>query len=276
MENVKHIVLRAINAVNGIRDAVYLDTNAWSSLAKHEIDPGPLAQWVERNCCFVWLARMQLAELSARREIIEGLADVLGVLGVLLIDYGQNDFSGKPWNLVQTDLHQYIRLNTPELKAAFVKEFAPPALEKVREQLRNDGDAFGRWLEDSVAAIPASDSRDWQTFPHRLRLWIRQMCAKNGHAIDERALEDPRCYAGLRLGYAVLFVRYVINDQRWKPADFLDYLHAADMAYAKVAVTERNLAECIRQALRRPEVTGPELAVPLSWLQNPGVWAAAG
>ena len=60
----------------------------------------------------------------------------------------------------------------------------------------------------------------------------------------------------------------IINGQVWRPTDYLDYLHAADMAYAKLVVTERNLAECIRQAVQRPEVNGPGLAVPLSWLQN--------
>jgi len=107
-------VLRAINAVNGIRDAVYLDTNAWSSLAKHEIDPEPLVQWVERNCCYVWLARMQLAELSARREVLKAWRMSLAFWGVLLIDYGQNDF----WKTVESRPNRSPSIHPPQYTRA--------------------------------------------------------------------------------------------------------------------------------------------------------------
>lgn len=73
---------------------------------------------------------------------------------------------------------------------------------------------------------------------------------------------------GIRFGYSVLFHRYYVNRQSWQDSDYLDYLHAADMAYAKLVITERNLAECIRQATRRPEIEGPEIVVDTSWLRT--------
>src|SRR5205085_1611305 len=86
---------------------------------------------------------------------------------------------------------------------------------------------------------------------------------------NEVALANQQCYVGLRLSYSVLFLRYFINRQRWKPSDYIDYLHTADMAYAKIVVTERNLSECLRQAAQRPEVMAPEVIADLRWLENP-------
>ena len=118
--------------------------------------------------------------------------------------------------------------------------------------------------------FPPDEPRDWQTFKRRVSSWIRQMCIKNGHAVNENGIADPACYVGIRLGFAVLFSRYYVNRQTWGDSDYLDYLHAADMAYAKLVVTERNLAECLRQATRRQEIDGPEFAVDISWLRLAG------
>ncbi|MGH9960732.1 MAG: hypothetical protein ACREBC_27025, partial [Pyrinomonadaceae bacterium] len=173
-----------------------------------------------------------------------------------------------PWYRVPVALQQYLRLSTPELKNEFLEQFTT-VLEPARQQIKRDRDVFKSWLEHALASIPHDDSRNWLTFPRRLESWIRYVCGSNGHGVVETSISDPNCYVGLRLSYAVLFIRYIVNRQPWQEGDFLDYLHAADMAYARVVVTERNLAECIRQATRRSEITGPELAVDISWLRNP-------
>jgi len=267
MENVKKAATIALNAVSRIRDAVYLDTNAWSALAKGEIPADPLAKWVERNNCFLWLAGMQLAELSVRRDILDGLARLFEKIGVTILVRGQNEFDGTPWYQMRTEVLQHIKLTTPALRNAFVAEFSE--VDAARNNVLEDGDNFRVWLEQALNQIPADVPRDWSSFPARLRSRIRTVCEVNGYAVNEAGLSDPACYVGLRLSYAVLFVRYFLNRQRWQPSDYFDYLHASDMAYATAVVTERNLAECLHQALRRAEITGPQLVVDSSWLKGP-------
>jgi hypothetical protein len=266
MENLKHAVLMAVNAAQRVRDAIYLDTNAWSILAKRLVPVEPLAQWAERNGCFLWLARMQLAELAARRDVVEGLADVLERVAVVMVDRGQNEFDGEPWHRVKLDLQQYLRLNTAELRRTFVEEFVSK-LDPVRGQLKEDGERFRQWLDEALAGIPPTEPRDWSGFVVRMQSWVRQMCARNGRPTNEKSINDPTRYVGVRLGYSVLFHRYYVNRQSWKDSDYLDYLHATDMAYAKLVITERSLAESIRQANRRPEIEGPEIVVDTSWLR---------
>lgn len=268
MEHLKHAIRIAVNASQRVRDAIYLDTNAWSILAKGQAPVEPLAEWAEQNGCFLWLSRMQVAELSAQRRVVEGLANVLSRVGVMMIDGGQNEFEGKPWHQVRLDLQQYLYLNTADLRTAFIEEFMSE-LVPARQQLKEDGEHFRIWLSQALSSIPPTESRDWSVFPARLESWIRARCAMSGHLVNEESIRNPACYVGLRLSYSVIFQRYYINRQRWRGGDYLDYLHAADMAYSKVVVAERNLAECIRQASRRPEINGPERAFDTSWLQAP-------
>jgi hypothetical protein len=188
-----------------------------------------------------------------------------------MLDREQNEFDGLPWYQVRIGLQEYIRLSTLQLKAEFIRQFAPPAMEVVRAQLAQDRDNFRHWLHNQIAALPVDAPRDWSTFPLRVENWIRQMCAKNNREVCEHAVANPECYAGIRLSYAVLFIRYFINGQTWQDTDYIDYLHADDIAYAKIVVTERNLADNIRQATRRPEVTGPNHVFSMSWLQAPSI-----
>jgi hypothetical protein len=252
----------------GERDAVYLDTCAWSALAKGEFPHEPLFSVARANGWIVLLSRMQVAELSAKPDLIEKLADLLEQLEVVFIDRVTNEFSGKPWNQVQIEVGSRICLSDEGMKGAFVQAFTSPQLEETRLGLKRDRDAFRLWLEQEMAKLRPDERRTWADFGPRVEKWIRQQCQKNDVTVSETGLSDPDCYAGLRLSYAVLVARYLINRQRWRDSDYLDYLHAADMAYAKIVVAERNLAECLRQAVRRPEVSGPELIKEMDWLKT--------
>jgi hypothetical protein len=269
-ETFANLVVRAINRSGKFRDAVYLDTNAWSKLAKKEIDFEPLRRWIAENGRFLWMARFQVAELSAKKSLARPMADLLSHLSVVMLDYGQNEFSGKPWYQVKVEMDQYLKINSPELFDSFVREFMEGSIRDANRQVSLDGEAFRCQLEAILAEIPSGTSFSWQEFPRRLESWIRWQCQRNGVTVQERALIDRNCYIGLRLSFAVLYARYFLNRQRWKPSDYKDYLHASDMAYAGVVVTERNLAECIRQAAKRPEVLAPEVVVELDWLNDPG------
>jgi hypothetical protein len=268
------LVVRTINRSAKFRDAVYLDTNAWSRLAKKEIGFEPLRRWVDENGRYLWLARFQVAELSASKSLAPLMADLLSNLPVVMVDYGQNEFSGEPWYRVKVEVDQYLKINSPELLDSLVKEFLDGPIREANRRVSMDGEVFQRQLEAVIGEIPSGTSFGWQEFPGRLESWIRWQCQRNGVAVQERSLADRNCYIGLRLSFAVLYARYFLNRQRWKASDYKDYLHASDMAYAGVVVTERNLAECIRQAAKRPEVLAPEIVAELEWLNNPGVRTA--
>ena len=155
MDNLARAILMAVNRER-VRDAVYLDTNAWSIIAQGEVPVEPVAEWARQNGCFIWLARMQVVELSARRDIVEGIADTLERISVVMVDRGQNEFVGAaPWDRVPLELQQHIHLTSPKLKAAFIEEFAPPKLDPIRAQLKEDCARFREWLDDALGIFPA-------------------------------------------------------------------------------------------------------------------------
>ncbi len=272
-DRVASFLLRQVNRLARVRDAVYLDTNAWSALAKHEISYRPLLDWVQANGCHVWMARFQVAELSRDTRLARPMAELLRHLPVVLMDREQHEFSGEPWYRVKVGLDEFLRLSTEDLVGAFVREMEYGPIARTRAQLDRDAEIFSDWLAKAMAAMPANVPKDWSSFPRRLERWIRHQCRRNGASVREAALENPECYVGLRLSYAVLFLRYFINRQHWKSSDYIDYLHVADMAYAAVVVTERNLAECIRQAAKRPEVMVSDIGADLAWLRAPSARA---
>lgn len=265
---VEHIVLSSLNRLHGIRDSVYLDTNAWSMLAKGEVSVEPLVEWVRKHNYYIWIARFQLAELTAKKSIMKRMADILEKVGVIVLDRGQEEFNGQPWNQVKVVFQQHIQLKNNELKEAFVTEMTSSAMARAREQVKNDGKNFQKWLEEELDKIH-NDPRSWKSFPERVKKWITQQLRRNGWEPISGALDNPCCYAGLRLSYAVLFLRYFLNRQRWRSSDYVDYLHAADMAYAKVVVTEKNLCECLLQVSKRRELCTPDAIFNTSWLSNP-------
>jgi hypothetical protein len=268
-ESISTFILSSINRVNRIKDSIYLDTNAWSVLAKKHLPSEPLRKWVTENHYYIWLSRFQLAELSSNSQLAKLMANLLSEVGVYMVDRGQNEFSGAPWYQVKIEYERYIRLNTDELRNAFAKEFFSGPVRDAMNRVRKDGKAFGEDLMKSISNIPKDSPRNWKEFPERLERWIRSRCKSNGISVNEKSLATPECYAGLRLSYAVLFLRYFINRQSWKPSDYVDYLHAADMAYAGIVITEKNLAECIRQAAKRAELSTPMQVVDINWLKKP-------
>jgi hypothetical protein len=114
-----------------------------------EVPIAPLIDWTKRNGSFLWFTRMQVAALSAKCEVIEGLAALIQQFGIVLIDRGQNEFSGEAWHRVRIDLQQYLLLSTVELKHAFVEEFSK--LDGVRLQLAHDAQAFAIWISQVQA-----------------------------------------------------------------------------------------------------------------------------
>jgi hypothetical protein len=263
-------IIRQSNRLGRVRDAVYLDTNAWSTLAKQEAPYEPLRDWVLERGYYIWMARFQVAELTGDTRLARPLAELARKLPVVLIDRGQNELQGDPWYKVKTDLEYPLRLDSDNSVDEFVDQIMTGPIREARQQLTRDAESFRTWLARSISSIPNDVPRDWSSFPRRLESWIRSQCERNGVEIREDALTNPQCYISLRLSYAVLFARYFTSRDRWKRwehSEYNDYLHAFDMAYAGTVITERSLAECIRQAARRPELTAPHTILDLRGLK---------
>lgn len=103
-------MVRQINRMRRFRDGVYLDTNAWSILAKGEVSPEPLRRWVERTGHHIWLARFQIAELSRNLRVARQMPELLRELPAVMLDRGQNEFQGRPWYNVEVACEEYIHL----------------------------------------------------------------------------------------------------------------------------------------------------------------------
>lgn len=62
---VSQTIVMYITRATKVRSSVYLDTNAWSSLAKGYKPIDPLKNWLKANPhCFVLLSRFQVGELT--------------------------------------------------------------------------------------------------------------------------------------------------------------------------------------------------------------------
>lgn len=263
------IVTRHLNLLNRNRDAVYLDTNAWSTLAKRKVSAEPLREWIEQNGYHLWLARFQLAELARSKSLARPLAELLRELPAVMVDRDLNEFRGQPWHKVDIAYDEYIHLTDQGVFDEFVYQMTEGPIKQAGYALVQDGKNFQFALERALEALSSDTPRSWSDFPKRLRDWMEVKCNQQGLPVREQSLSDPTCYAGLRLAYGVLFIRYFLNRQRWQSGDYIDFLHASDMPYAGIVVTERGLAECIRQLTKRPEITAPELIADLRWLQKP-------
>ena len=90
-EKVADFIVRAVNRMTRVRDSVYLDTNAWSSLVKGTISPGPVKAWARERGYHFWMARFQLIELSRDTRLSTPLAEAYPV------DSGASIYSIAEW-----------------------------------------------------------------------------------------------------------------------------------------------------------------------------------
>ena len=268
-EQVASAVIRGVNRLNKVRDSLYLDTCAWSNLAKGLYKVAPVKQWCRENSAYIWLSRFQLAELSADTRLARPLGLLLQQLNAVMVDREVNEFSGEPWYKVKEGLVMPLNLKSDTAIDAFEDMMISGPIRGANYQLKSDGEAFRQLIEDMLARVPSDQKRSWADFPDALRRWIENRCASMGKDVHPDGLTDPDRYVGLKLSFGVVFHRYYLSGKIWKTSDYVDYLHCSDMAYARTVVTEAGLAESIRQVTRRIPGIGPEVAHNLKWLMTP-------
>lgn len=247
---VRHIVFKALS----VRDALYLDTNAWSALAKGLADAKPLADWLARTNSTIAITRFSIGELTKDDRLAEKLADVITLLGAFFVDLGTNDLDGQRWRLVPYELVQSLRPADADAKAALVELLRNGEIRKSMAGIRADAT---KWQARIERLIRRRSKWIWDQFDEMLRQFIRSTCKACGRAINEKGLTDNNSYVGIKLAFGIAYQRYFLNGQPFRPSDYVDYLHASDMAYFKTVVTERGTCEAIKQVQRRLLGLGP-------------------
>lgn len=263
------MVVRAIHRLGKVRDSLYLDTNAWSGLAKGRYDTELVRQWAETHQCYVWLSRFQLAELSADTRLAGPLAEIVRKLRPVFIDRELNEFSGEKWHKVKTSREIPLILDEQVTMDEFVDQMTSGTIRQANQQLRTDAQGFEVMLQAGLQAVPTMRTRSWRELNDSMARWINDRCARQGVTLHPDAVSDPERYVGTKLAFGVIFARYYLSGKVWNRSDYVDYLHCSDMAYAHTVVTEKNLAECIRQVTRRVPGLGPQNVHDLSWLTTP-------
>jgi hypothetical protein len=272
-EVMANFVLRQINRFRHERDAVYLDTNAWSALAKGQISFEPLKKWVKENGYYLWMTRFSMVELAGDTRLSRPFANLLKEFPVVMLDYGGNELKGSPWYSVEIVEQQILQI-TDDLVDVIVDEYASGPIRDARAKILEDGRDFGMSIQKEVSELPAEKTRHWSGFAELMSKRIRRKCQHNGIEINEAAIQNLECFIGERLSHSVVYWRYFISRQSWKPSDYIDYLHTMDMAYARTVITENNLTECIRQVARKTKIMTPDVYPYTEFLPDPFAWQA--
>ena len=114
-----HVVARAL----GSRHGVYLDTNAWSELAKSKIPIEPLKKWLDCRAQTLVITRFSIGELSRDDRLARGAASLIAALDVVFADLGTNDLSGRRRQDVPYELLVRLTPNSDAAKQELIKLF---------------------------------------------------------------------------------------------------------------------------------------------------------
>jgi hypothetical protein len=270
-EVLSDFLFRQINRSRRDRDAVYLDTNAWSALAKGQISFEPLIHWVKEKGFYIWMTRFSMAELAGDTRLFRPFAELLQNFPFVLLDYGENEIQGAPWYQVQIAYQQLFQVDQ-DMVDGIVDEYTNGPMRDARMKVLEDGRTFGAMIQKQVSEIPKERPRDWNGFTEVMEKQLRTRCEANGIPVNEASIHDLECFIGQRLSHSVVYWRYFLSGQKWRPSDYIDYLHTMDMAYARVVITERNLAECIQQVSRKTRIMTPDAFPYVEFLQDPFAW----
>lgn len=262
-------IVMFINQAAKLRNSVYLDTNAWSSLAKNDIPVEPLRNWLKANPYLsVLLSRFQIGELVKDTRLAKGVAKIAEKLPLVFADRGTNELNGDPWYTVKYEMVMPISLPDTSSRNAFADFLKDRGVRDTMENLKADAKSWQDMLLDVLSKVPCERKRSWREFPRFLESWIRNRCDSNGIPFQAIGVTDPNRYIGLKLCAGVMFLRYYINRIDFFESDYLDFLHASDMPYSHIVVTERNLCECIKQTSTQLPGNGPDRVVTLGWLKK--------
>jgi len=258
---VKHVLYKAL----GSRDALYLDTNAWSKMAKGGADPAAVADWLARTNSVITITRFSMGELAKDDRLAEKLAELIELLNVIFVDLGENDLSGQHWRLVPYEKIMSLKPADAGARHALVELLRSQQIRDTMNSIRSDASDWQRRFEQM---IQQRRTWTWRDFNMRLEQFIRDTCLASGYSLNTKGMADNNVYVGVKLAFGVAYQRYFLNGQPFGPSDYVDYLHAADMPYFKTVVTERGLCTAIKEVQRRLPGLGPDEVHNLTWFED--------
>lgn len=246
-------------------DELYLDTNVWSELAKGNLNIQSIVKWELETGGIITISRFQLAELSRAPSLGNSITELVSTLGAILIDRGQREWAGADRKSVGFDLFQPLRELSPKAKQVFSEEFLGGSVRAAAQQLRVDGDNFRSTVLPVFTSARKRGILTWNRFPRGLSQWMAWRAAERGiHLVSGWDTASDK-YSGAKLAFALLFQRYFMGGKGWEESDYVDFLHAWDMAYAHTVVTERSLAANLIEIRKRHPGFTPNHVYDLSW-----------
>ena len=255
--------------MRGVFKEMYLDTNAWSELAKGNRRSARLDEWLKTNDGFLTMSPHAAVELCRKPPLLSDLLDFMEERKTVLVTHGKDEITGKKifW-ASWYDLWYPVDFRDKIPREIFVEEMLKCSLLDAANKVRANRTWLKEWLESSLNDAPPPGKNPWRRFDTLLSRWISARAKDAGHPFVEEGLHDPDCYRGEKLQFGYLFERFYVSRKTWEGPDFLDFLHMYEMAYADAVVTEKKLVHCIREVHQRVEGLGPSDVNDLNWLDG--------
>lgn len=217
-QQVKHVLSKAL----GNRDGLYLDTNAWSALAKGHADPASVINWLEQTNSVPVITRFSIGELAKDDRLANNLADLIESLKVVFVDLGTNDLKGQHWHLVPCEKVLSLKPTDTAAKAELVHLLQNNQIRKTMAEIRTDA---ATWETKFREMIQQKQKWTWDNFDVQLQQFIRDTCTSSCQTVNETGLTNNHIYVGIKLAFGIAYYRYFLNGQPFRSSDYVDYLH---------------------------------------------------
>jgi hypothetical protein len=242
--------------------AIYLDTNVWSELAKGNLPLDSLEFLLQRGNAYLSLGPFQMIELCRRPDFGPRLINIFYEVPVCMAARSaESELTGQPAAAVGFDFFITLRDLTPVAEDTWLEQFESLEMTRDFDQKRQQLITDRQWgIEVFRNSSQHSVGRPWTAhFWRSLDQYLRQRCTEAAQPYRQDRLKNGKYYRGLKLHFAMLYLRHYLHSKRWEDSDLLDLLHAFQMAYADVIVTERSMKATLSEIGQHlPEMTVPE------------------
>ena len=255
--------------MRGQSKEMYLDTRAWSELARGNHSPPKLDQWLERNSGFLSISPHTAVELCRQPDLAGQLAEFMEPRKTVLLTHGKDEIAGKKifW-ASWFDLWYPVDFSDEGARAIFIEEMQEGSICDVTHTVKEYSTWLPAWLDDSLRNVSLPDKDPWTHFNSLLKEWLAARATAAGQSLVPEGLSDPDCYRGVKLQFGFMFERFYIGQKSWSDSDFADFLHFREMAYADAVLAEESLANCIKEVQQHLPWLGPREIYDLSWLNS--------
>ena len=255
--------------IRGRWKEMYIDTIAWSELARGNRSPVKLDQWLLRNAGFLSIAPHAAVELCRKPDLVGRLVDFMAPRKTVLLTHGKDEITGRQifW-ASWYDLWYPVDIRDEVAREVFIEEMQEGSTFDVAHTTEEYREWLKTWLHESLLDAQPPDKNPWKLFDLLLEKWIAARTNAAGQTFVPEGLSDPDCYRGEKLQFGYIFERVYINRKTWSDSDFVALLHFREMAYAYAVFTEHILAHCIREIQRHIPDLGPRETYDLSWLNS--------